>query len=86
MLIAIKSLFMVVVFAGSALGLHFLITFLYYFSFFLFSFSFLLLFPFVPAHCRTRGISVVVTGSRGVTVGGYALCGKYRSPVMLLQR
>ena len=60
--------------------------FLYYFSFLLFSFSFLLLFPFVPAHCRTRGISVVVTGSRGVTVGGYPLCGKYRSPVMLLQR
>ena len=39
MLIAIKSLFMVVVFAGSALGLHFLITFLYYFSFFLFCYK-----------------------------------------------
>ena len=48
MLIAIKSLFMVVVFAGSALGLHFLITFLYYFSFFLFSFNFLLLSPLSP--------------------------------------
>lgn len=48
MLIAIKSLFMVVVFAGSALGLHFFIMFFYYFYFFLFSFNFLLLSPLSP--------------------------------------